>query len=489
MSKVPFRIKFKSFSLIEVVFAISLFSVFLTIIIGSLVYAQDSMEDFGKHSRAILLAEEGQEAARAIKNNDFTELTDGSHSLISNTGKWQFASGEETIDSFKRTVAVSTVDEFTKKIDVNVSWPTRTGRTDSFALSSFLSNWNVITETGIDGFGDWTEPYIESSLALTGGKDGLKVQVSGNYCYLVRDSAAQSLVTVDVSNPANPVLKSEYNLQNNPKNLYIHNNLALIASSSNTSELQIIDMTDPSAPVARGMYDAPGAADALGITARDNYAYLTKLKGSDGAEFFIVDISNPDSPTQVGSLELNRNGNDVALMDNYAYIASGPNGKQLTVVDISNPASPTEVGSYSMILSQNALTVSAYEKTVFIGSELGVMYVLDVTNPASPQSKSLFLLRDGLLKPIRDLAFGLNNHYLFMASDAATREFQVLNISTVYPPPFWRYLFSAPAFVSSVDTPVSLSGVAYSNELDRAFVVGKTNEKALMIIAPKLVQE
>jgi len=482
MKKAPSVTRKPAFSLIEVVLAISLFAVFSLSSVSILLYSEENFLSIGQSSRASFLAEEAIEAARAVKNEDFTLLTDGDHGISSSSGKWQFSGTEDAVDGFTRRVSVNSLDPDTKKIATRVSWLKKSGQTASVNYETQLTNWSAYS--GIPGFGNWAYPFIESSVPLTGGKDGVKIQAKDNFLYVVRDSAAQSFTIIDVTDTKNPIVKSENNLRDNPKNIHIHNNLALIATKSNSAELQIADITDPAAPAMKGVFDAQGIPDASGITAKDNYAYLTRMKG-DGPEFYIIDISNPDEPTEVGSLELNRNGNEVVVMDNYAYIASGPNGKQLSVVDISNPAQPNLVGSHSLILNQNALTITGFEKTVIIGTELGVLYVIDVSSPASPQPKSVFFLKDGILRPVRDITFGLDNHYLFIASDVPNREFQVFDVSGIFPPPFWRFLFSPPFFIGSFDTPAALYGVAYSNEKDRAFVTGVANDQSVIILAPQ----
>ena len=468
-------IKLKAFSLIEVILAIALFSLYSTSIIVFITHGEESILRVGQKAKASFLAEEGIEATRAIRNENFENLIDGSYGIDSVSGKWQLVSSPTQIDGFSREITISTVDNNTKKITSKISWSKRDGSSTFLEFLTQLTNWD--SYSGVPGFGDWRNPFMESFLTLMGGKDGIKVQVKDNFCYVVRDSAADSFVSIDITDTLHPLLGFENNLKDNPKNLYIHNDLVLIATKSNSAELQIADILDPTSPIMKGEFDAEGNPDASGIYAKDNYVYLTRLNGS-GPELLIIDVSDPDYPQSLGSLELEKNANEIVVLGDFAYIASGPNGYQLMTIDIKDPAQPSVVGHFSLPEDQNALTIAGFESTVIIGTEKGVIYAFDVTDPTNPLKKGEIALRDNANNKVNDMALGLDNHYIFTVSDVPNREFQVYDISDI----------SSPFFISSFDTPNALFGVAYDNAKDRAFAVGTANEKSLIIIAPKQQQ-
>lgn len=90
--------------------------------IGSLTLASftASIRPLARHGsgelRALLLAQEGIEAARSIRDADFEFLTDGAHGIALATTSWAFAGTSDTQDGFTRTVTVSGIDIRTKKI-------------------------------------------------------------------------------------------------------------------------------------------------------------------------------------------------------------------------------------------------------------------------------------------------------------------------------------------------------------------------------------
>lgn len=464
--------KRRAFSLIEVVLAIALFSFFSLSSISILLYSEDSLTSIGQNSRAANLAQEGIEASRAIKNEDFTLLADGDHGISSAVGKWQFSGTEDTVAGFKRIINLSTVDANTKKIISTVSWQKRTGHDATLTLETTLTNWSAYS--GIPGFGNWTNPRLESYVTLTGGKDGVKIQVKDNNVYLVRDSAADSFVSIDIADTQNPRVSAQNNLKDNPKNLAVLNNLVLIATKSNSAELQTADITNPNSPAMKGDFNAEGAPDAVGIAGVGNLAYLTRLKG-DGAEFYIIDTTNPDQLSEVGSLELDGlSAYEIIVIDKYAYISTG-NTIQLKIVNISDPTKPNITGYFRLPQNQNAMTITGFDKTIIIGTDKGLIYIFDVTDPLNPQLKSTLTPKDNNNNIVYDIALGLDNHYLFIASNIPAREFQVYDISNP----------AAPLYISSFDTPGALYGVAYDNAKDRAFVTGVANAQSVIIIAPQ----
>ena len=67
------------------------------------------------------------------------------------------------------------------------------------------------------------------------------------------------------------MVKTPVSLQNNPKNLAILNNLTLIATNSNIAELQTADITNPNTPILKGVFNAEGNSDAMGIAGFEAY--------------------------------------------------------------------------------------------------------------------------------------------------------------------------------------------------------------------------
>jgi Tfp pilus assembly protein PilV len=135
----------KGQSLLELIVAIGIFSLVitgLTFFIFDSYLANRLSYDLTK---ADFLAEEGVEAVRSIRDNNFSDLTTGTHSLAISGGHWIFQGIEENLSSQlnggKRVVSIEDIDSNRKKITSTVSWKFTENRPEEIKLVSYLTNW------------------------------------------------------------------------------------------------------------------------------------------------------------------------------------------------------------------------------------------------------------------------------------------------------------------------------------------------------------
>jgi Tfp pilus assembly protein PilV len=136
----------------------------------------------------------------------------------------------------------------------------------------------------------------------------------------------------------------------------ISNTYAYIATSASSSELLILNVTNPaSIPNPTGtsntgsVLNLPGTGagedlDATSIFIIGNRAYIGRERATgSNKDFYVVDISNPATPSILGStnLGLNSSGSSVVgiqVVSNLALVANTDPNKPLVILDISNPA-------------------------------------------------------------------------------------------------------------------------------------------------------
>lgn len=107
-------------------------------------------------------------------------------------------------------------------------------------------------------------------------------------------------------------------------------NLAFLAEGFG---LQIVDISNPAAPVALGRYLTPGD-QTMSLQVQGNLVYLA------GESLTIVDVSNPSDPHLVGTFP--ERSTRLDLSGSLAMVATY---QGLQVLDVSAPASPVMVGS------------------------------------------------------------------------------------------------------------------------------------------------
>jgi hypothetical protein len=188
---------------------------------------------------------------------------------------------------------------------------------------------------------------------------------------------SSGLQIVNISNPSAPTFVGSYGTPGNARDVEIVGNLAYIADD--WSGLRIVNISNPSAPTLVGSYDTPGFAEDVEIVG--NYAYI-----ADGGGWLqIVNISNPSAPTLVGSYDTPGYARDVEIVGNYAYIADDTS---LQIVNISNPANPTLVGSFTT--RRSAREVEIVGNLAYVVGYPSEIEVIDISNPSSPTAKEYY---------------------------------------------------------------------------------------------------
>ncbi|NCQ76618.1 MAG: hypothetical protein GPI98_24790, partial [Microcystis aeruginosa W13-13] len=184
---------------------------------------------------------------------------------------------------------------------------------------------------------------------------------------------------IDISNPAAPTLKGNYDTSGSAYDVQIVGNYAYVADEY--SGLQIIDISNPVAPTLKGNYNTSGSA--FGVQIVGNYAYVADW----GSGLQIIDISNPAAPTLKGNYDTSGLSYGVQVVGNYAYVADWTSGLQ--IIDISNPATPTFKGNYDT--SGYAFGVQVVGNYAYVADYEGGLQILDVSDFTNPSTSTVTL--------------------------------------------------------------------------------------------------
>ena len=99
--------------------------------------------------------------------------------------------------------------------------------------------------------------------------------------------------------------------------------------------LRIIDVSNPWSPTEVGSYWAvPNSVN--GVTVLGNYAYI-----ADASGLRILDVTTPSSPSEIGYY-LIPDARDVFVSNDLAYVAGYDNG--LRIINVGTPTNPVETG-------------------------------------------------------------------------------------------------------------------------------------------------
>jgi hypothetical protein len=139
--------------------------------------------------------------------------------------------------------------------------------------------------------------------------------------------------------------------------------------------LKIIDVSNPASPTLLGTFDTPGYAYGIAITGTTAYV------GDWGGGLRIIDVSNPASPASLGSY--NNSGTatvwGVAVSGSVVWLVDSSTGAR--AIDVSNPASPTPLGYFDTPGNPRGVTVSG--NAVYVADGSGGLQILNASNPSS----------------------------------------------------------------------------------------------------------
>jgi hypothetical protein len=201
------------------------------------------------------------------------------------------------------------------------------------------------------------------------------VAVSGNRAYASVSrygTGENSLRIVDISDPASPALLGEYQSLS-AFSLDVVGELALV------SGIGIVDVHDASKPAL--LSDTRLVSGDV----RGEVAYLTDvIPGSCitvcQGQLRILDITNPISPTLLGTYNGLHGAWDVQVAGAYAYVADDDRGLQ--IIDITDPHSPALAGSYAALVYARDLQIAG--DRAYVADVQGGLRIFDITDPHQP---------------------------------------------------------------------------------------------------------
>ena len=292
---------------------------------------------------------------------------------------------------------------------------------------------------------------------------------SGNFVYMLKPvgyGLHSRIQIYDVSNPQTPVLVKRTGAALKPI-VPGGNNSTDVASISfagnfayvqDDTGLQVLDISNPRAPVVVGSAETPAGTDFVVVT--DNFAYVLDRDFNDGSFLQVIDISNPRSPTLAGSVESPKEADHVMIAGNFAYILDYDfkKGNSLQVIDISNPHSPYLRGSIDFPGYLSAVALAG--NFVYVASN-GTFLAVDISNPDS-------LAVVGSIDTLRVNDIAIAGNYAYLATPY--HGLQVIDISKP----------ESPVIAGSLDTSGNSSRVTITLAGNFAYI--GENRGALRVI-------
>lgn len=215
---------------------------------------------------------------------------------------------------------------------------------------AYLATDNNSKEIVIMNLNQYSDPptnskYLEvGNINLPGNGNGDSIYVIGNLAYVTGSSI---FYIYDITNKASPVLQNTggLTLAGTGNKVIVVNSKAYIAINSTSTQLQIIDVSDPSSlPSPINISVTGQAGKDVFVNSSGTRAYLATGTSSSQKEFFIVNVDSTSAQYKqtLGSFDTNgMNPKGVTVVTNNKAIIVGIGGKEYQVIDITDETNPS----------------------------------------------------------------------------------------------------------------------------------------------------
>lgn len=471
---------------------------------GLYLYSTASMHVAWDRVRAIMLAQEGIEATRNIRDVAFRNLTDGIHGIALLNNQWTLSESQDTTGIYTRKIAISSVDTSTKLITSTVSWPTGYGQIQDVILSSYVSFWtthswldttashfnvgifdNTAVTTTSDGevrlgtttYSDWCNPGVAmTEFDLPGSGVAQSIIAIPGELFMGTGSNASGLSFIDMSvtssEPPTTTIVGTYDGAKT-NDIFAEADYGYLAVDTNSKEIIILNIgTTPFTEI--GYFDAPGNGDGNSVYVQGTRGYMTH-----GNTLRMFDLSSKSwSRPEIGSgVTLAGDAKSISVVGNYAYVAINSTVTQMQIIDLSNPDAMSVVGQVAISAwAGRDLSMSSDGSRVYLATDTSSLYdefhiintsVKTSNRPVIGSANSTGMSPAGITL--------VTYNRIIMVGSGGTQQYQVFDITNEQTPTNCGGLAIA-------DTLYGVSGVNNFDGNAYAYVVTSKNSGELRVI-------
>lgn len=490
----------RAISLIEVLLALVIFVLFVGGIFYLAVDVRDQSSQGRLKSEALTYAEEGLEAVRFIRDQDFWDLEDGTYGLLESGGTWSFSGTSDTIDAFyERSIVIDpvyrdvdgniastgTLDPLTKKVTSAVEWSWRGVVLDSVELTTYYTNWRgdqwMLTTCTEFASGTYSNsaavaasapPDDNCVVSLTVseqlgtfyhsvdvGEHAEDVAISGNYAFISVEKTAEGLGVVDISDPETAYLVLHKDVNGKGNTVLVSGSTLYMGVDSSSKGLAILDVSTPTSPTISSTVNIGGYGNEMFLVGTTLYT----TSESSSTSFRAYNVSNPASPSSLGTFNVGTQTKAVQVSGSYAYIGTASSSSGFKILNVSNPASITSVSSLNLGASVNSIEINGSFAYVGLNTGTNAMKVVNISNPASPSVVAT------LNVGAKIEGMEVIGNYLYLALDQENPGMAIVNVSNP----------ASPSVSFYVDVGGKGTGVTVDGDL--AYISLDTNNKGLVI--------
>jgi len=159
------------------------------------------------------------------------------------------------------------------------------------------------------------------------------VALSGDFAFIAAGGSGLQVVSLSADRTT-PTVTASLSLPGSSYDVFVSGATAYVVGSSN---LSVVDITNPAVPVLRGTFNS---GNCLGVAVQGSTAFLNCNGG-----LLAVNVANPAAMIQVSSLSVGGTSWKIALDSGRHFVAMAMGSAGLKLVDVTNPASPVLKGT------------------------------------------------------------------------------------------------------------------------------------------------
>src|SRR3989338_2017886 len=335
----------------------------------------------------------------------------------------------EYVSDFSKFISVSVKPNFAGtpvKIERVVSDPSGLDSADSCSLV-FGGGWENPNQSGAIYLGTGGITSVE----FTGGLlyAGVNTSTGSDPDFYIVDVTDESNINILAGIDTGQISGTAPGLED----LVISGGYAYVANTSINAQLQVIDIDDPANPVVVSHFKLPKFTAFTenrkwgSVFYTGGRVYLGTNK-SEEVEFNIIDVTDPFAPVWLGGYEIGARVNDIYVLGDTAFLATAGTST-VYVLDVGNPGNVSEI---SRIELPKWLTQSG--KSIYHSG--GLLYVGRTYGGTGAYNEEFYVFDSATLTPIGSvkLTTTVNGIFFrsglaFMATKKAGEQFQVWQAS------------------------------------------------------------
>ncbi|MDP6561796.1 MAG: hypothetical protein QF793_02625 [Candidatus Peribacteraceae bacterium] len=466
---------------LDALIGVAVFSIVVSGVIYAMLFSQQGMLKSGDRIRAVFLNQKTIAAVRAVRDDDFANLTEGTFGASLNTsGAWELTgTGVTTEDGYTTSVTITSLSADRFSAVANTSWDFGVSSSGSSSLITEVTDWHRTQAVGNWSIATLDGAYIDDDTPLFNS-----AVASSSFAFVTSETSdgGAGLYVFDITSTSSPVrVASAFDLGAAGYDLLIVGTDLYVVTGAGSQEIRIYDITSPTTLSSGNLtasINIPGTSNAQSIAYYNDTLYVVVLEDTGQSEMFTYDVSDLGSITQLD--DLNDSGasfSDIRLHNGYAYLANSTDTMELRVVDVFDPADLQFAAGdgYNVPDTPDGTSIASLGDYILLGRNQGditeELHLFDVSESPVP-TVAPWNAETG--EDVNALDADPTATYAFASTNHDSQEFVVLNVAT--------FAGGGNPIVETYNTTTGNGrGVTYDILHDRVFLMTNT---AFIVLKP-----